>query len=203
MLLVKLQFNLKPELFGLYFFKTKYLLNKCVMQIHKFNEFDKNKFTEILKKYFSTISDENYIKNYHPNFSESPENIFFLLTNKLYSSDYGSYFLVTHNDEYICSGGWLKYSQLENTALLLTRAYVNPSYRGKFYLAEFILPKCIEETKNYENKFITINQYNISLMKGFLRSGISNNWPSIYKKFNYIGIQNINYTDQFVFKYNG
>ena len=171
------------------------------MQIHEFNSFEKTKFIEILKIHFSTITDENHIKNYHPDFSTSTENIFFLLSNNVYSTNYGNYFLVTNNNEYICSGGWLKYSLLENTALLLNRAYVNSKYRGKFYLAEYILPKCIKQTEKYAQRFITINQYNISLMNGFLRAGISDNWPKIYRKFNYIGIQNINHTDQHVFKY--
>lgn len=172
------------------------------MQTHEFNNCEKIKFIEILKNHFSTITDENFIKNYHPDFSKSTENIFFLLSNGAFSANNGNYFLVTNNNEYVCSAGWLKYSHLENTALLLNRAYVNSKYRGKFYLAEYILPNCINQTENYTHRFITINQYNISLLNGFLRAGISNNWPNIYRKFNYIGVKNINYTNQHVLEYN-
>jgi len=154
-----------------------------------------------LHTYFSSITDEKFTKNYNPKYSNLPENIFYLMNQGAFSIGVGNYYILEHDDQFICSAGWTTYKEKSTIALLLSRAYVNLSHRGKFHLAEYILPECIKETTKFENRYITINKHNKYLVNGLLRPGLSTHWPEIYRKFKFVGLQHINFTEQFVFEY--
>jgi hypothetical protein len=171
------------------------------MQLHKIHQLNNNKICDLLHSEFSSLTDERFIKNYNPIYSNLSENIFYLLKQGAFSSGLGSYFILVHNDEFICSAGWTTYRENPEIALLLSRTYVSLSHRGKFHLAEYILPECLKETAKFKNRYITINKHNKYLINGLLRPGLSNHWPDIYRKFKFLGLQNINFTEQLVFEY--
>jgi hypothetical protein len=150
---------------------------------------------------FSAITDENIIKNYHPDYRGNTANIFHILdTSDRYKR--GCYYVVENDGEFVCSAGWNEYG-LDNTiALALTRAYVAPKYRGTFPMAEHILPQIIEATAKYREVLITVNDYNATMYQAFVRAheGKHNTWPEVYGKFKPAGIRSIYYTQQYVAK---
>lgn len=178
------------------------------MRIHAINDLSNNYITNLLLCEFKTITinDEIYI-NYHPDCSDNPANIFYILndTNGRYKT--GRYYVIENNGNFICSAGWNEFSDNNNIALALTRAYVNKKYRSQFYMGKYILPEIISDTVNYASIYITVNSYNFTIYQWFLRAhenkstSISTQWPDLYKLFKPIGIKKINNTDQYVLEY--
>ena len=82
--------------------------------------------------------------------------------------------------------------------------FVSKPYRANYYVGEYILPTCIEETTEFTYQWITFNDNNVGLYKWFERSqegkspSLYRPWPDIYKTFVPIGKKNIYYTDQYV-----
>jgi hypothetical protein len=74
----------------------------------------------------------------------------------------------------------------------------------QYLLAKHILTKAIEETKNYHNVWLTVNEYNKAVYDWFVRkeenkrSALFNDWPEIYKNFKPVGKKNVYYVDQYV-----
>ena len=177
------------------------------MQIHRIHDLSNSYVNLILRKGLSKVTDENYVKNYHPEFYKEPQNLFYILndTNGRYKK--GCYYVLENDGEYICSAGWNEYDLDPSTALALTRAYVSHMHRTKYYMGEYILPKIIEATKKYENLYITADSHNSAIYQWFVRAndgkspGMFNDWPDIYRKFKPIGKQTIYYTEQYIVKY--
>lgn len=157
---------------------------------------------DFLKNNLSKIEDMSCTENYHPDFSNKPGNLFYILKEGRYVN--GKYYILEQEGEYLGSAGWNPYNDV---ALLLTRAYIPPRFRKNYFMAEYLLPKMFEETKDYDKLWITCNDYNSVIYNAFVRlsqgkpAGIFNKWPSVYKKFIPIGKRIVNYTEQYVAEY--
>jgi hypothetical protein len=162
---------------------------------------------DLLKRGLSTVTDSDIIKNYHPDYSQTPGNLFYILEQGRYSHGRGKYFIITDDDKYIASAGWNQYDLDGDVALLLTRMYVNPEYRAQYIIGKTVLPQMIEETVNYSKRWITANEYNRAIYIYFQRASehrrptLFNDWPEIYRRFRPIGKRMIYYTEQYVAEY--
>lgn len=182
------------------------------MIIHHIHDLSNSSSIDFLKKGIdvSSKNTSNYdlLKNYHPEFQNSPSNLFFILKNGRYSAGHGKYFIIEEDNQYICSAGWNEYDYDTKIALLLTRMFVNPRFRAQYYAGNYILPVSISETEQYDRSWITFNQYNYSLYKWFERADagkrtvLFNDWPEIYRKFKPIGKKEIYFTEQYVVELN-
>jgi len=175
------------------------------MKIHEIHDLSNQHVVNLLSEHFNkSITDENLLKNYHPDNKNLPENLFYILRNGRYRKGLGKYYVIEIDNEYICSAGWNEYEFDKDIALLLTRMFVNEKYRAKYYSGNYILPRCIVETVDYAHCWITCNEYNKTIYDWFSRSaqGITpalyNNWPEIYRKFKPIGKKSVYFTDQYV-----
>lgn len=170
------------------------------MNLSSINDLSNKKIINFLKKNLSKIDDNDLIKNYHPDHKNFPGNLFYILNEGRYKN--GNFFILTDHEELIACAGWNHY--VDNTALLLTRAYIPAQYRRNYFLSKFFLPKMFEETRHYEKLWITCNEYNISIYHAMDRlnkgksAGLFDPWPKIYSEFKPIGKKIVNYTEQYV-----
>lgn len=175
------------------------------MILHEIHDLSNDIAVNLLKRGLSNITDERHLQNYHPDFSDSTSNIFCILKNGRYNK--GKYYIIEEDDNYICSAGWNEYELDSNIALMMTRFYVRPEFRQKYYATSHILPKALNEAKDYKYIWMSMNEYNKSLYTWFDRAskgklpGLFNYWPDIYRKFSPIGKRDIYYTEQYVVEY--
>ena len=175
------------------------------MIIHEIHDLSNSIVTNLLSKELSKITDETYIKNYHPDYIDSPGNLFCILKQGRYVN--GNYYVIEEDERYICSAGWNEYELDSNIALMLTRLYIVPEHRAKYHAGNYILPRALEEVKRYKHVWITCNEYNKAIYHWFdrankgKRTGLFNDWPDIYRKFVPIGKKDIYYTEQYVAEY--
>jgi hypothetical protein len=175
------------------------------LQIHEIHDLSNTTVINLLKNSLKNITDDRIIKNYHPDYSNTPGNLFCILDEGRYES--GKYFVVTIDNKYVCSAGWNEYELDPNIALLLTRMYIVPEYRGQYIIGNNILEKCIQEANAYDHLWITANEYNRSIYTYFerasqnKRTALFNDWPAIYKRFNPIGKKTVYYTEQWIAEY--
>lgn len=171
--------------------------------VYEINDLTDQKIIEVLKTGISKemFEKENLLENYLYEHKDKSSNLFYILKNGRYLK--GDYFVVTDSDDrYLASAGWNHYDQ--DTALLLTRMLVIPEYRGSYILANTVLQEMIDRSSNYKNRWITFNEYNLTLYKWFervdqgKRGALFNNWPKIYSRFKPVGQKNINHTLQYV-----
>lgn len=167
-----------------------------------------NKFViDLLQVALNKIKNPNLLKNYHPSNKNEPSNIFYILNDSNGRYNRGCYYVLENKGEYVCSAGWNVYDLNKSIALALTRAYVEPKFRTKYYMGEYILPKIIESTRDYKHLYITVDSYNSAIYQWFVRAnagkspGMFNDWPDIYRKFKPIGKKTIYYTEQYVAEY--
>jgi hypothetical protein len=175
------------------------------MIIHQIHDLSNIRAVELLKHGLSSVVNPQIIKNYNPDYSQEPGNLFFILEQGRYRHGCGKYFIIEENGEYIGSAGWNEYELDPSTALLLTRMYVDEKYRAQFYHGKYILPIAIKEAADYQNIWMTCNEHNKIIYDWFVRhhkQGSSiGNWPEVYKNFRPIGKKNIYYTDQYVVEF--
>lgn len=177
------------------------------MKIHAIHDLTNPHVINILKKEFNNITDTNIISNYHPDYSDTAGNLFYILQAGRYRLSKGKYWVMEENGEYLGSAGWNEYELDTDVALVLTRTYVPKKFRGQYLLANHLLPMMLQETSNYQKTWLTVNEHNDVLYQWFLRSSenkrpaLFNNWPQIYKKFYPIGKKDIYYTQQYVLEY--
>ena len=176
------------------------------MKLHQIHD-SSNKFVmDLLETEFYKIKNKNLLQNYHPDSKNYPGNLFYILTDNNGRYRKGCYYVLEDQGSFVASAGYNQYD-FDDTIALISRAYVSPKYRTNYHLAEYILPKIIESTKNFKKLYITFNIYNKIIYDGFVRmsqskkTGIHDNWPDIYKKFKPIGKQIIYYTEQYVVEY--
>lgn len=173
------------------------------MRIHAINDLSNLYVIGLLKENLQEVTQSNLIKNYHPDYSDVPGNLFLILEQGRYKT--GNYFVLENNGKYVCSAGWNEY---EDVALLLTRAYIKEEYRRKYFLSKFLLPLMFKETSKYDKLWITCNEYNKPIYHAFERMakgksvGLFDQWPDTYKQFKPIGIKMIYNTKQYVAEYN-
>ena len=173
------------------------------MVIHEIHDLTNLYVTSLLKQGLSQINDEQYVTNYHPDYSSNTGNLFYILKQGRYVK--GKYYVLEEDGKFVCSGGWNEYES--DIALMLTRLYITPEHRAKYHAGNYILPKALEETKGYKHIWITCNEYNKSIYHWFdrankgKRTALFNDWPEIYRKFVPIGKRDIYYTEQYVAEY--
>lgn len=177
------------------------------MKLHTLQDSSNTYIIQLLEESFSKITNENLLKNYHPDYKNINSNIFYILNDSNGRYHNGCYYVLENKGEFVCSAGWNEYELDNNVALALTRAYVEPKYRTKYYMGKYILPKIIENTRQYRHLYITADSHNSAIYQYFIRAeegkttGIFNTWPEIYKQFKPIGTKDIYYTIQFVAEY--
>lgn len=177
------------------------------MLLHELHDSSTEFVINLLEESFSKITDIDIIKNYHPDYKNDPANIFYILNDVHGRYNRGCYYVLEDNGEYVCSAGYNEYDLDQTIALALTRAYIDPKYRAKYYMGEYILPKIIESTILYKHLYITADSHNSAIYQWFDRANkgkrptMFNNWPDIYRKFKPIGKKTIYYTEQFVMEY--
>ena len=177
------------------------------MIVHEIHDSSNTHVMKLLEENFSSITDDNIIKNYHPHHRNEPANIFYILDDIKGRYRTGCYYVLEDDGKYVCSAGWNVYDLDQTIALALTRAYVDPMHRTKYYMGEYILPEIIKNTRMYKHLYITADSHNSAIYQWFVRAnsgkspGMFNNWPDIYRKFKPMGKQNIYYVDQYVAEY--
>jgi len=177
------------------------------MLLHELHDSSNEFVMNLLGVSLSNITDNDIIKNYHPDYKNDPANIFYILNDVKGRYKHGCYYVLEDNGEYVCSAGYNEYDLDQTIALALTRAYVDPKYRAKYYMGEYILPKIIDSTTSYNHLYITADSHNSAIYQWFDRAHqgkrptMFNNWPDIYRKFKPIGKKTIYYTEQYVMEY--
>lgn len=170
------------------------------MKIHTIHDLSNTYVTALLEAGLSAIEEHDLAVNYHPLLQSESSNIFYLLNNGRYNV--GSYYVLEEDGKYVGSAGWNHYN--DNTALVLTRAYIDKNYRTQYLMAEYFLPKIFNEAESYEKLWITCNDYNKSIYAALIKmsenqnAGMFNSWPEIYKKFKPAGTKLVNNTVQYV-----
>ena len=177
------------------------------MQLHKIKDSSNKIVMDLLEDSFSKITDSNIIKNYHPNFKDDPANIFYILNDPSGRYHRGCYYVLEDEGEYMCSAGYNEYDLDKTIALALTRAYISPEHRTKYFMGEYILPEIIKNTVQYTHLYITADAFNSTIYQFFVRASkgkrtaMFNDWPDVYRKFKPIGKKTIYYTEQYVAEY--
>jgi hypothetical protein len=175
------------------------------MIVHEIHDLSNEYVVTLLKKSLSKITDENLKKNYHPDYIDTSGNLFCILKQGRYVK--GKYYVLEEDGEYICSAGWNEYELDSNIALMLTRLYIVPKHRTKQYAGTYILPKALEEAKNYKHIWITFNDYNKGMYAWFdraskgKRTGLFCDWADIYRKFIPMGKHSVYHTEQYIVEY--
>lgn len=166
------------------------------------NDLSNHYVINLLKHGLSTINDLDTVKNYHPDHSNTPGNLFYILAEGRYQN--GNYFVMEEDGKYVGSAGWNPYGDV---ALVLTRAFIPQAERRKYYMATHLLPIMFDQTTAFNKLWITCNDYNITIYDALVRlqngksAGLFASWPPIYKKFVPIGKKVVNYTEQYVAEY--
>ncbi len=168
------------------------------MNIHEIRDLSNHHVLQILRNGLESLSPLE--ENYSPELSNNPANLFYLLANGRYSD--GCYYVAEEDGKYVASAGWNRYDK--DTAIVLSRAYVSKPYRTTYIMGSFLLPRMLEQCKDYEKVWITCNDHNKTIYNWFVRSNegkrpaMFSNWPEIYSNFEPIGKKTIYYTEQFV-----
>jgi hypothetical protein len=172
------------------------------MIIHSINDLSNKSVIKLLSDGVSSIKDELLIKNYHPKYHGYPGNLFTILEEHRYKKDFGTYYVIEDNNQYVCSAGWNVYNLQSDVALVLTRMYVNPKMRGNFFIGNNILPLCLKEVlPKFNNIWVSVNKNHRKMLAWVDRARYQSNVPDLYKKFSYIGLKEIYYTEQHVYAY--
>lgn len=172
------------------------------MKIHSIQDLSNNYVVNMLKDNLQTVTEPDLVKNYHPDFSDNPANLFYILKDGRFKN--GNYFVMEEDGEYAGSAGWNPYNDV---ALVLTRAFIPVTERMKYNMANYLLPLIFEQTFNFEKLWITCNDHNIAIYQALTRlqdkksAGLVGAFPDVYKKFVPIGKKIVNYTEQYVAEY--
>ena len=171
------------------------------MIINEIHDLTNERVCNILRDGLSNISEDYLLDNYSPARASIDSNIFYILENGRYVN--GAYYVIEDSaGKYVCSAGWNMYDN--DTALVLTRAYVSPEYRTAYVMAEYLLPLMIESCSEFKNVWITCNKYNKAIYNWFYRAqsgkrpALFANWPEIYSRFSPIGLKTVYGTEQYV-----
>ena len=172
------------------------------MEMHEIHDLSNRYVNDLMYYGLSKITDETFIKNYHPDYCNEPGNLFAVLDSGRYKKGKGKYYIIEEAGKYICSAGWNEYD--EDTAFALSRMYTDPAHRGRYLVATNILSNTLEEIKNYKNIWMTVNEHNKMMYSWFVRASqnkrtsLFNDWPDVYRRFKPIGEKVIYNTTQYV-----
>lgn len=180
------------------------------MIVHSINDLSNVNLVTMLKENLSIITDADIIKNYHPDYSEIPGNLFYILKQGRYKT--GNYLILEDDGKYLGSAGWneLEYED-EIVALLLTRAYLMPGYRNSYLMSKYFLPRIFKEVKNYKKQWFSFNEHNVDIYNTLSKlsvdrgsgsfSSSTSPWRRNYSHFKPIGQKVIYNTLQHVMEY--
>ena len=127
------------------------------MVVHEIHDLSNQRVIALLKKSLSQIDEESYISNYHPDYENTPGNLFNTLKIGRYRIGHGKYYIIEEDGKYIGSAGWNEYDLNKDIALLLTRMYTEPNYRMNYHIANNILPLALAESKRHKHLFEGMN----------------------------------------------
>lgn len=176
------------------------------MIIHEIQDLSNSRVVTLLKQAFSQITDDNLIKNYHPDYDYDSGNFFYVLKEGRFNT--GKYFVIEEDNNFMVSSGY--YSYTDDIALVLTRTYTAPIARHKHYLGKYLIPLMIGQTSHYKKVWTTVNEYNKHWYNWISKSNTnkdSGNKSSLFdgpdymkpwSKFRPIGKQTVNYVEQYV-----
>jgi hypothetical protein len=174
------------------------------MKLRSIQNLSSSENVNFLKTGLANVTEEHLLVNYHPAYADNNANLFYVLDHGRFSI--GNYYIMETDDgEYAGSAGWNKLN--DEVALALVRAYVPKKFRTNYIMGEYILPKILEDTKDFKRVWLTFNDYNKVMYDGFTRmaksrsSAVSIPWPEIYNKFKPIGKHMVNNTLQYVAEY--
>ena len=174
------------------------------MIIHEIHDLSNEYVIDLMKDELAKVTDTDIIKNYHPDYIDTPGNLFHILSRGRYAPGKGKYYVVEDNGQYICSAGWNEYELEPSIALMLTRMYIVPEHRTKYIIGKYILPKALNEATKYDKVWMTVNKHNKMIYSWFERAAknkqttLYNDWPPIYRNFQPLGKKTIYYTTQYV-----
>jgi acyl carrier protein len=177
------------------------------MIVHEIHDLSDDKIVTLMADGLRKITNEDIIKNYHPDYHEHSGNLFYIIKYGRYRKGFGKYYVLEEDGKYICSAGWNEYETDPSIAFALTRMYIDPEYRGQYLVAQHILSKTLNETKKYAKIWLTVNKYNKRLYDWFVRAdqhkrtALFNDWPKIYRNFKPIGEKTIYNTNQYVVEF--
>jgi hypothetical protein len=177
------------------------------MIIHEIHDLSNKYVIDLMEAELSKIIDPDIVKNYNPDYRSTPGNLFYILDEGRYKVNKGKYYVVESNGQYICSAGWNEYELELSTVLMLTRMYTAPKYRSRYIVGKNILPTALNEVRNYNKVWMTVNKHNKMIYNWFerdrqeLNSSTGSVWPEIYKSFKPIGKHKIYFVDQWVVEY--
>ena len=176
--------------YTIYSFVRDFWNINTIMQIHAIQDLSNNYVISLLKSNLSKIVDPNIISNYHPDFSNTPGNLFYILNEGRYKI--GNYFVLEEDSQYLGSSGWNEYAT--GTALIMTRTFIPPSYCGSRLISKQVtLPIMFKETTLYNKLWITCNSHNKAIYDMIERanhgvfSGIGSIGRDLYSQFSPIG----------------
>jgi hypothetical protein len=174
------------------------------MIIHEIHDLSNGPAVSILSRGLAKITDNELAYNYHPDYADRNSNLFYILKYGRYRKFFGKYYILEEDGNYICSAGWNEYEHDPNVAFALTRMFVDPAHRAKYFVAEHILSKSLIETQNYNKIWLTVNKYNKRLYDWFVRAeqnkrtALFNDWPEVYRRFKPVGERLVYNTPQLV-----
>jgi hypothetical protein len=157
----------------------------------------------LLERELVCVDEAHLIENYHPDYKDNTANLFYIIKQGRFAK--GNYYvLFTDDGKFAGCAGWNELNR--NTALALVRAYIPKQYRTNYIMGENILPKILEETRDYPKVWLTFNEYNKVMYDGFERMSKNKSssllpWPFVYRKFRPIGQHTVNNTLQYVAEY--
>jgi hypothetical protein len=172
------------------------------MKVYEIHDLSDTRLADILKKGIGKVDDLNLRENYSPDFAHVNSNLFYILNEGRYKEGKGTYYIILEDDDsFVASTGWNEYT--EDTALVLTRSYINPKARGTYVMGKYALPKMVEATAAYPKVWITVNDYNKRLYDWFVRNSegktaaLGVKAPELYAKFEPIGLRTVYFTEQY------
>lgn len=180
------------------------------MKLYTINDLSKKELIDVLKNNIKKEMFTNGLeKNYTWEDRNRPGNLFKILEEGRYIK--GCYYIIVdESGNYVGSGGWNEYPYLENTALIATRTFIVPKYRTEALIGKILLPPMIENTKDYENVYMTFNDCNRAMYDFIVRYNNSGRIGSlnkvkldpIWKKFYGVGTMNIYNVSQWALRLN-
>lgn len=177
------------------------------MIVHEIHDLSNTQVVNMMAHGLRKITDSDILINYHPDYHDQPGNLFNIIKHGRYRKGFGKYYIIEEDNKYVCSAGWNEYESDPSIAFALTRMYIDPAYRGQYLVAQHILSKSLNETKQYAKIWLTVNKYNKRLYDWFVRAdqnkrtALFNDWPDVYRNFKPIGEQTIYNTTQYVVEF--
>jgi len=139
------------------------------------------------------------------NMSLDWENVSSSFLRKIHDEMFLAISLVYNNSNVVAVSGIEKYD--DKIVCILKRLAVIKAFRFKPATSKFILPQQIKWAKEngWKKAWISVNEYNITVVRLIERikkgKGVVTYHSELFKNFEYIGIKNIQNTEQHTYEY--